>query len=149
MWACENANETPQGVEIVACLLRWGADPSREDSHSLTALERLCMTSGNPRCAHMMLERGAKLIVKCDRKRTMTTLMLAALNGKKDLCIELIERWHADVWAKTEYGQTALMMAQGNSHFGVIEVLEKRMRKEEDRAKSNNDSDAGISRYKK
>jgi ankyrin repeat protein len=126
IWACENGNQK-LGPEIVQELLKAGADPLKEDSNGLTALERLCMTSGNPLCARFLLEYGARLVNKVDKKRTSTTLMLAALNGKKDLVIELVDRWGADVFAKTEHGQTAYSFAVGNAHNTVAELLQKRM----------------------
>ncbi|KAJ3347233.1 hypothetical protein HDU83_002305 [Entophlyctis luteolus] len=111
MWSVEHAN-FKNGIEIVALLLEAGADVSREDANGLTAMDRLCATSGNAKCARLLLEFGATIVNKVDPpKRKLTTLMMAALNGHKDLCYELIDNWGADVLAKTEYGQTARVIA--------------------------------------
>ncbi|KAJ3058388.1 Ankyrin repeat A protein 2, partial [Podochytrium sp. JEL0797] len=131
MWAVEHAN-FKHGLEIVRLLLDAGVDIAAEDLNGLAALERLCATGGNAKCARMLLEHGAKLVNRIEPpKRRVTTLMMAALNGHKELCFELIEAWGADVWAKTEFGQTAKMMADGAGHLDLGLQLEKRMIKED------------------
>ena len=61
-----------------------------------------------------------------DKKHNMTTLMLAALNGHKELVVELVEKWHGDINAETAYGQTAKMMAENNNHEAIVKYFEKR-----------------------
>ncbi|KAI8616044.1 ankyrin repeat-containing domain protein [Chytriomyces sp. MP71] len=130
MWAVEHAN-FKNGLEVVNALIDAGADVTREDSNGLTALERICNSGGNAKAARMLLENGAQIVNKHDGKKKVTTLMMAALNGYKDLCLELIDKWNADVFAKTEYGQTAKMMAEGSGHAELALLLEKRMIKED------------------
>ncbi|KAJ3287285.1 Ankyrin repeat A protein 2 [Rhizoclosmatium sp. JEL0117] len=131
MWAVEHAN-FKNGLEIVRLLLDSGADISAEDVNGLSAMDRLCASCGNAKCARMLLEHGAKIVNRIDPpKKKVTTLMMAALNGHKELCYELIDNWSADVWAKTEFGQTAKMMAEGAGHVDLGLLLEKKMIKED------------------
>ncbi|KAJ3027786.1 UNVERIFIED_CONTAM: Ankyrin repeat A protein 2 [Siphonaria sp. JEL0065] len=131
MWAVEHAN-FKNGLEIVRLLLDAGADIAAEDFNGLNAMDRLCASGGNAKCARMLLEHGAVIVNRPDPpKKKVTTLMMAALNGHKDLCFELIDNWGADVWAKTEFGQTAKMMAEGAGHVDLGMLLEKRMIKED------------------
>ncbi|KAI9327153.1 ankyrin repeat-containing domain protein [Zopfochytrium polystomum] len=133
MWAVENANQKA-GIEIVAALIKAGADVDAEDAAGATALERVCATSGNARCARMLLEKGARMVNKVGvvaggrKKAAMTTLMVAAINGNKEVCAELIDRWHADVFAETEFGQTARSMAASRDHEAVVALLDRRMK---------------------
>ncbi|KAJ3397482.1 hypothetical protein HDV05_002925, partial [Chytridiales sp. JEL 0842] len=137
IWACENANANKYGYEVVQELIERGANIKWEDANGLTCLERLCMTSGNAKVARLLLENGSRLVDRIDKNHShsngkvgggLTTLMLAALNGKKDLVIELVEGWKADVYAKTEHGQTAFSMAEGAGHGFVAEYLQKKMK---------------------
>ncbi|KAJ3133410.1 hypothetical protein HK100_004404 [Physocladia obscura] len=131
MWAVEHASYK-NGLEIVAALLdAGGADVTREDANGMTALDRVCASGGSARCARMLIEHGAKIVNRVEApRRKVTSLMMAALNGYKELCFELIDNWGADVWAKTEFGQTAKMMAEGAGYVELAALLEKRMGKE-------------------
>ncbi|KAI8853920.1 ankyrin repeat-containing domain protein [Chytridium lagenaria] len=132
MWAVENGSHK-NGPAIVSALLRAGADPLKEDMNGYTALERLCITCGNLKCARLLFDHGARVVGKVERKRPMTTLMLAALNGHKDICRELVEKWHVDIRAQTDHGQTARSMAEGNGHMAVVEYLDKRLKRDDER----------------
>ncbi|KNC97363.1 uncharacterized protein SPPG_07290 [Spizellomyces punctatus DAOM BR117] len=107
MWAAENAtSKHPHGVAIVELLLDKGASVNIEDARQQTALDRLCATSGSISAARAMLEKGARIITEVDKHNNvhMTTLMSAALNGHRDLCVELMDRWGVDPRARTEFG---------------------------------------------
>ncbi|KAI8828134.1 ankyrin repeat-containing domain protein [Chytriomyces cf. hyalinus JEL632] len=130
MWAVEHAN-FKNGLEIVSALISAGANVDQEDSNGLTALERLCGSGGNAKAARMLLENGAKIVNRVEGKKKLTTVMMAALNGYKDLCVELIDHWGADLSAKTDFGQTAKMMAEGSGHSDLALILEKKTLKDE------------------
>ncbi|KAJ1557371.1 hypothetical protein HK405_000096, partial [Cladochytrium tenue] len=109
-------------AEIVVMLVRAGAEVGAEDMSGRTALDRVCTSSGDVRVVRALLESGARVVNSCGsgghsshgghgggrpRTRRATTLMSAAVNGHAGLVEELVDRWHADVCAETEYGETA------------------------------------------
>ncbi|KAI8808691.1 ankyrin repeat-containing domain protein [Cladochytrium replicatum] len=150
MWAVENANGK-NGISIIEALLNGGANLNREDGAGQAPFDRLCSTSGNVRAARLMIEfalastatspfimhtgpfsyGGAKVplvVQRPDKKHPMTSLMSAALNGNKDLCRELIERYGADVTAKTEFGFSALDFAENGGHHAIADMIRAKMK---------------------
>ncbi|KAJ3148972.1 Fibronectin type 3 and ankyrin repeat domains protein 1 [Irineochytrium annulatum] len=127
MWSAENGNNK-HGVEIMQTLIKAGAEVLKEDMSGGTALERLCMTSGSVKCARLLLENGAVHVVEVDKKRGMTTLMAAALNGHTSLVRELIDKWHANIHATTEHNQTARAFAETAGHQQIVDVIDKKVK---------------------
>ena len=74
-------------------------------------------------------QKGAN--VNAEDREGQTPLMMAAMNGYKELCIELVDRWNADVFAETEHGQTARDMANSKDHQSVVSFLDRRIARKE------------------
>ncbi|KAJ3014670.1 Fibronectin type 3 and ankyrin repeat domains protein 1 [Thoreauomyces humboldtii] len=130
MWAAENVSPRhPDGLAIVQYILDHGATVDVEDARQQTALDRLCATSGDASAGRALLLKGARIVNAVDKanNQTMTTLMVAALNGHKDLCVELMDRWEADPAVATEFGGTARSFALQAGHRDVVEELDTRL----------------------
>ncbi|KAI8908680.1 ankyrin repeat-containing domain protein [Powellomyces hirtus] len=130
MWAVENAGPRhPHGFAIVQYILDHGADVNYQDMRHQTALDRLCATSGHADSGRALLQKGARVIHDIDKAnhQTMTTLMVAALNGHRDLCVELMDNWGADPSVKTDFGGTARSFAQQAGHHAVVEAIDARV----------------------
>ena len=91
----------------------------------MTALDRLCITAGHVEAAKALIEFGARLINRVDKRHPKTNLMMAALNGHVGLCRFLIESCHQDANVKTELGGSARLFAEANGHSGVVELFDK------------------------
>ena len=126
MWACENANINKNGPLMVELLIRYGGPEIVHDVdiHQRTALDRLCMSCGNVRVAQLLLKAGASLRNKASRVQ-LSHLMLCAMNGHKELCRELIEKYSADPQTKNMRGITALQFAELNGHRMVVKLIEE------------------------
>lgn len=126
MWASENASMTKNGPNIVELFIRNGASVSAVDSNGFTALDRLCMTSGNVRAAQILLKSGAELRMEPNTKNPMTTLMVAAMNGHKELVRELLDKHNMDPRIRNLRGFDAQIYAESNGHIVVGKMLEEK-----------------------
>jgi ankyrin repeat protein len=124
MWAAENAN-IRNGVAMVAMLIEYGSDVNQMDENGNTAFDRLCSTSGNVKAAELLIAAGARVINVIHKEigHTVTSLMTAALNGHKDLCRELMDKWGADPRVETEHGGNAKSFSEAQGHRMVSEMI--------------------------
>nr|KAJ3415194.1 Fibronectin type 3 and ankyrin repeat domains protein 1 [Polyrhizophydium stewartii] len=128
MWAAENASANIRyGVQMLELLLQYGVDVNQEDPRGQTAFDRLCATSGNVKAAHALILAGARIIHQVDKKHPMTSLMIAALNGHKDLVRELMEKYGADPTVQSEHGGTAKSFAETAGHRAIVLMIEERL----------------------
>jgi ankyrin repeat protein len=127
MWACENASSNKNGPLIVELLLRYGGNEivNDVDIHKRTAFDRLCMSSGNVRSAQLLLKAGARTRNVASRTH-LSHLMLCAMNGHKELCRELLERYAADPKSKNIRGFTAHQFAEINGHFLIAKIIQEK-----------------------
>jgi uncharacterized protein len=132
MAAAEVAEANKMGPAIVELLLTEGkADPHVIDPRGLTALDRLCATCGNIRAARSLLAHGARVRNETDRKHTMTTLMHAAMNGHRKLCVELVEKWGGNPKARNDSGGTAKSYAEAAGHIALGHLMDEYIAKME------------------
>ena len=124
MWASENASVSKNGPNMVELFIRNGASVSAVDSNGFTALDRLCMTCGNVRAAQILLKAGAELREEPTTKTPMTTLMMAAMNGHKELVRELLDKHDVDPRTRNLRGLDAQVYAESNGHIVVGKMLE-------------------------
>ncbi|TPX31129.1 hypothetical protein SmJEL517_g05476 [Synchytrium microbalum] len=124
MICCENMVASNSGMQILRALLAAGVSVNIEDQANMTALDRICITSGHVESAKVLVDAGARLVNKPDKRHTKTNLMMAALNGHVGLCRYLLENCHQDPNAKTELGGTARMFAESAGHQGVVELFD-------------------------
>ncbi|KAI8816339.1 ankyrin repeat-containing domain protein [Fimicolochytrium jonesii] len=144
MWAAENVMpKHPKGLTILELLLAKGAKVDAQDMRHQTALDRLCATSGDAAAARLLLQHGARIIREIDTTsrsahqppQNMTTLMVAALNGHKALCDELMDNWDVDPTVQTEFGGTARSFAEQAGHTEVVQAIDAKVRKMRDAAR--------------
>ncbi|XP_064382308.1 fibronectin type 3 and ankyrin repeat domains protein 1-like [Halichondria panicea] len=88
-----------------------------------TPLLRTATFGGKARVAQVLIEAGAN-VSKCD-KNGKTPLMLASLNGFKDL-VQLLLANGADPAVKTKLGMSAKDFAQSFNHQDAVELLESK-----------------------
>lgn len=88
-----------------------------------TPFDRLCATSGDTRAAAVLVHAGANVVRKVDKDHPVTSLMSAALNGHRELCRELIEKWGCDPGIETIYGGSAAMFSESNNHHSITDYL--------------------------
>lgn len=124
MLAAEVAEVNKNGPAVVELLLGEGADAKAQDAKGLTALDRLCATTGNIKAARALLSFGAEIRNDIDKRHTMTTLMHASLNGHRKLVVELIEKWGSDPRVVNEAGGTARSFAETAGHIAVVHLLD-------------------------
>jgi ankyrin repeat protein len=124
MYAAENAN-IRNGVAIVSVLIQQGSDVNAKDENGSTAFDRLCTTSGNAKAAELLVNAGASIIqtIIKDDGHNLTSLMSAALNGHTDLCIDLIEKWHADPRLETAHGGSARSFSESQGHRALSDMI--------------------------
>ncbi|KAI8925470.1 ankyrin repeat-containing domain protein [Entophlyctis helioformis] len=128
MWAAENASANLRyGVQMVELLLQYGVEVNQEDPRGQTAFDRLCATSGNVKAAQALILAGARIMHQVDKKHPMTSLMIAALNGHKDLVKELMEKCGADPTVQSEHGGTAKSFAETAGHRLIVNLIEERL----------------------
>nr|KAJ3419051.1 hypothetical protein HK105_007464 [Polyrhizophydium stewartii] len=81
----------------------------------------------NVKAAHALILAGARIIHQVDKKHPMTSLMIAALNGHKDLVRELMEKYGADPTVQSEHGGTAKSFAETAGHRAIVLMIEERL----------------------
>lgn len=100
MWAAETAlipKKKGHDQRILKHLLSFeSVEVNQEDTAGLTALDRLCMTCGVCEAGILLIDHKARVIEKCDKKHSMTTLMTLAMNGHKEFAMELMNRFDLD-----------------------------------------------------
>ena len=99
--ACGPANDQARAEE----LLGRGADPNAIVDSNWNALHRAAYW-GNEQIVAMLLSRGAVLEARTDCGG-FTALLLAALNGKPEVCLLLIAKG-ADLRVRDKYNRSAL-----------------------------------------
>ncbi len=124
MWGCEHAGSNKAALDIIELLIRGGAVMDAEDVQGRTALDRLCASSGNAKAADILLNHGARQILTCSETHPRTTLMIAAMNGHRDLCKLLLTKHAAKLEEKTVYGYDAYEVAKSSGHQNVVEYME-------------------------
>lgn len=128
MWACENSSSNRNGPLMVELLIRYGGPEIVHDVdiYGRTAFDRLCMSSGNVRTAQILLKAGATIRNVATRSH-LSHLMLCAINGHKELCRELLEKYSVDPKCKNMRGFTAHQFAEVNGHFLIAKIIEDRI----------------------
>lgn len=129
MWAAENAN-VRNGVAMVQLLVDAGSDINQMDENSRTAFDRLCISSGNMKAAEILIDNGARVINKIQKDKgfNVTSLMTCALNGHKDMCHELMDRWGADPAEETEHGGNAKNFSAAQGHKEITEMITEKLK---------------------
>jgi ankyrin repeat protein len=128
MWASENASSNKNGPAMVELLLRAGANVNGLDINQATAFDRLCATSGNVRAAQLLIRAGAEIRRESSHKHPMTHLMVAAMNGHKELCRELMEKHNCDPRVQNERGWTASHYSDSTENHNVSKMLQERVK---------------------
>ncbi|XP_071827545.1 fibronectin type 3 and ankyrin repeat domains 1 protein-like [Apostichopus japonicus] len=114
-------------LKLVKWMIRDGAAIDVVDfSSKWTPLMRCCAMSGHVEVARELFFAGAEVEKK--DKDGKTALMIAALNGHRDLVQLLVERG-ADPFMSTEFGMSALDMARSFDKKKVVQYLEGVMEK--------------------
>ena len=80
-------------------------------------------SKGNTRRVHDLINRGASVDGGDGSNNGMTSLMLAAANGRTDTVNALAGTYNANVEAVDEDGMTALMLAAFHGHTGTVNAL--------------------------
>lgn len=110
-------------------MLENGAEVNAKDENKNTALDRLCATSGNAKAAELLITAGARIIHKIDKDQghSITSLMSAALNGHRDLCRDLMDKWGCDPRIETDRGGSARSFSESQGHKEVAEMISQRI----------------------
>ena len=98
-------------------LIQHGANIKKEDLFFRNAFDRLCAVppnSNSVKAAKLLIKSGCTQRLMCSDKLPNTSLMLATINGNRELVKFLIEEG-ADYSAKTSHGLTAVDMAMTSS----------------------------------
>jgi hypothetical protein len=108
-------------VEIARLLLQNGAEVNVRSNGGSTPLH--CSAwNGHVDILHLLVENGADLEAQDnDGERA---LHWAAYSGHLPFIQELISRYHVDINARSNNGETALMLARARNHSTVITFLQ-------------------------
>eukprot|EP00118_Oscarella_pearsei_P002589 m.10963 g.10963 ORF g.10963 m.10963 type:complete len:338 (+) comp22838_c0_seq1:59-1072(+) len=114
-WAVDGGQE-----DMVTYLIRDGVPVDERDGAGWTPLIRNAAVSGHIGIARILLAFDADIDAKDDDGRT--ALMIASLNGHKDLTALLVHKG-ADKSIQNKYGANASDFAESFTREGVLEVL--------------------------
>lgn len=145
MWAVENAgtrrpaasfvkSETAEDVfndykAVIKTLISAGGNVNTMDLSSMTALDRLCASTGSVGIAELLIQLGASLVNEPNKARNCgkTSLMTAVLNHHLNLVEFLVNECDVNILQETEHGHSALNMALSAGHQDIISFLEKKI----------------------
>jgi ankyrin repeat protein len=103
------AAESNQNPEVIAMLLKAGANPNAQDKNAATALMYAAYKNPNPNIITALLEAGADPMAKDNDG--WTALMMAAENNQNPDIVTTLLKAGADLDARDRNGMTALMYA--------------------------------------
>lgn len=119
--------------EMVNLLLKYGADVSIKNSSGRTALDSAAFLGPYSVFLLLTAERTSREIIKADVKSSISDyhrenlLHTAARGGHREICRELVEKWHYDIETKDEDGFTPLLVALRCQHLTLAGFLVKRL----------------------
>lgn len=119
-WSVENAAVNKQGMEILSFLVQSGANIDDVDKQGRTAFDRVCTSSGNLNAAQILLNAGCRIIKDVSSIQPMTNLMMAAMNGHKELCKLLVSTYKCNPDVKTGHGHDSIQFAKNGGHVGIV-----------------------------
>jgi len=106
---------TRQNLEIVAIILRAGADPNLRDAQNLTPLLRSAM-AGNIEIMNMLLDNKADINARSDTGET--ALLIAIREGFADMAIALVRAGATD-------GETALAAMERLGRLDMLRTVRR------------------------
>lgn len=106
-------------TEIVADLLKHGADMNAPDSDGNTPLGFAC-GNGHYKIAHMLLKHGVRVNIR--NNQGSTAFLSACTVGQKKI-VKLLLSYQADFRLTNLQRQTPLMLASFYGHTGVVKIL--------------------------
>jgi ankyrin repeat protein len=104
-------------VEVVQCLLGYGADPTIRGSRGWTTLH----TVSKKEVAEVLLDKHPELLHMTNTYGS-TPLVIAAQDGHDDVVALFLERG-ANAWLQNESGSSSIHRAAAAGHFKVIKLL--------------------------
>ena len=107
-------------VEIVRLLLQNGADVKAKSNGGSTPLH-WAAKFGHVDILHLLLENGADLEAQDDKGKR--TLHWVTGNGHFPFIRELISRYHVDINARSNYGETALWNARDRRERVIMDFF--------------------------
>ena len=108
-------------VAVIHALLDAGADPHAADDYGETALSAAA-SNENPDVIQALLDTGAELPPP-NEYDGWTILMSAALSNRNPEALQALIDAGADPHARTEAGETALMIAASHNDRDVLQLL--------------------------
>ena len=99
------------GMEILNLLtIKNEAGINIHDNQGRTAFDRLCGSdSGSIKAAQILLSCNCRTIQNVTPTQPMTSLMIAAMNGNKELVKLLIDQYPGNLNEKTAHGMTVII----------------------------------------
>lgn len=98
---------------------KWEVNRSMRDGGGNTLL-MIAAWSGR---ANAVKRLRSEVPIDSTNKQGQTALMLAAMNGHRDIVVDLLES-RADVFIKDREGRTAAALAGGKGHIDIVELLQ-------------------------
>jgi hypothetical protein len=108
-------------IEIARLLLQNGAEVNAKSNRGSTPLYCAAL-NGHVDILHLLVKNGADLEAQNDDG--WRALHIAALHGHLPFIQQLISRYHVDINARMNNGETALMLARARFHSTVITFLQ-------------------------
>jgi hypothetical protein len=108
-------------IEIARLLLQNGAEVNVRNNYGNTPLH-YAAENGHVDILHLLVENGANLEAQSNYGER--ALHYAARYGNLPFIQELISRYHVDINARMNNGETALMLARARFHSTVITFLQ-------------------------
>lgn len=119
---CVSGTDSKKRQKIIKLLFDAGADLNmRDEEQGLTALHYSAMRN-KPRCGKTLLECGAE--VNATEGNGATALHGAAFQGNFEVS-EVLLKFSANPSLSDNYGNTPLMLALGNGHSDLYDLMEE------------------------